>query len=123
MAVYRGYCDESEELSSDVIIVAGLVAPTNRWESFEANWRIALAYHKVAYFHGLEFYNRKGPWAFGTEWDNENKRGLFIRDLIAVVQARETKPNIAVISIVSKSDYRRRFASSSACARFNVAAL
>ncbi len=66
MAVYRGYCDESEEPSSQILVVAGLIAPANRWESLETNWRLVLAHNKVAYFHSVEFYDRRAV-ALGTE--------------------------------------------------------
>lgn len=109
MATFRGYCDESEETNSEIVVVAGLIAPTARWERFETDWKLVLASYGIDYFHAVEFYHSDGPWKRGTQWDAESYRASFIAKLLSVVQALETKPDVAVVSLVWKKDYKLIF--------------
>ena len=108
--VFRAYCDESgKEESSQVLVVAGLLAPTARWESFETNWKLVLAHNNARYFHASEFYNRRDEFRLGTKWDSENARESFVRELLSVLQANETRPDVALISLVWKDAYKETF--------------
>jgi uncharacterized membrane protein YfbV (UPF0208 family) len=110
MIPFTGYCDESEQPPRcRFLIAAGLIAPTNRWIQFEYNWKLVLAHYNVDYFHAIEFYNNKGPWRRGTEWDDDNYRARFLAELFNVVQSTEFKPDVAIVSLVWKEAYKAIF--------------
>ena len=120
MIPFTGYCDESEDQPrSRYLIAAGLIAPTNRWIQFEYNWKLVLAKYKIDYFHAIEFYNNKGPWRRGTEWDDDNYRARFLAELLSVVQSTECKPDVVIVSLVWKEAYKAIFPKHDIVKRFS----
>ena len=105
-----GYCDESgTEGKAQVLVVAGLLAPANRWERFEADWKLILAAHRIDYFRAHDFYKRKKQFALGTVWDSQFKRDQLVQQLLQVVQSHETAPATILVSLVYLEEYRRVF--------------
>ena len=78
---YAGYFDRSE--SSELTIVGGWLSTTDKWEKFDADWRIALAKAEVPYFHMKEFAPSAGEFA---SWKGyETKRRNLIQRLVSII--------------------------------------
>jgi hypothetical protein len=107
MVGLKGYCDESgQDGQSRVLVVAGVLSPSNRWERFESEWKLVLASEHLDYFHAYDFYQRKPPFRLGTDWDSKTKRDHLIDNLISIVQSHVA---VALVSLVYLEDYKQTF--------------
>lgn len=77
MLTIAAYFDESgTHAGSEAVAVAGYLATPEEWESFEVEWRAALAEWGLDYFHMSKFANRIGEYA---SWTEDDRRERFVR--------------------------------------------
>jgi hypothetical protein len=77
------YCDASGGSDQPAMMVAGYVSTIGAWESFDTNWRLALAKYGLPYFHMKEFAHFHGPFE-GWEAKEGTRRNL-LSDLARII--------------------------------------
>lgn len=60
---WTAYFDESGTHDSSIVILAGVIAPSEQWAAFDAEWAAMLARHQVPYVHCSEATHSKGAYA------------------------------------------------------------
>ena len=88
VGMMSAYCDASGTEDQPVVAVAGWIGPVARWDTFEVDWKIALARFDVPYLHMKEFAHFKGP--FETWKGDEPKRRAFLATLTHVIHSSAT---------------------------------
>jgi hypothetical protein len=102
MLMLTGYMDETGNTKDErqrFAGMAGLVAPLENWEKFEARWKRILGEFKIPYFHMKDFANFKG---FHKGWHEQKRRKLFGKLMTCIAMAYP----IPVGSICSSEDFR-----------------
>jgi len=96
------YMDESGHSDdTDFVGMAGLVAPSVRWETFEREWGHTPKEAGISSFHMREFAHSVGEF---RKWkENEPKRKELLAKLMAVVSRTNA---VAIGAIVSRADFR-----------------
>jgi hypothetical protein len=70
---YTVYLDESgTHAGAQSLVVAGYVAPTDDWITFETEWQACLAEYGIESFHMADFANKAYPFAYLEEDAREN---------------------------------------------------
>ena len=86
MLAFNAYFDASHHDEPKATVVAGYAAPLRLWESFEIDWRLALARYCVPYFHMKEFIAKQGAFSDPC-WQSEARRKEFLTLLIDITKA------------------------------------
>jgi Protein of unknown function (DUF3800) len=101
--LYSAYMDETGH-SSDTNFagMAGLVAPVERWEVFEQDWKAALKEFDLAHFHMKEYAHSTGQ--FKKFKGDEGKRREIYGRLMDIIAAAEAMPMGSVVSMADWKD-------------------
>lgn len=75
MAMFTLYCDASGKEQDQLLVVAGYIAPADKWKSFGSEWIRILRSFDVNYFHMREFAHSVGEYK-GWKGDEGRRRGL-----------------------------------------------
>jgi len=85
VSVMSGYCDASGSDDQSVVAVAGWIGSVANWNTFEIDWKIALARFDIPYLHMKEFAHSTGPYQ--TWKGDEPKRRAFLSTLTDVIHS------------------------------------
>jgi hypothetical protein len=102
MAMFTAYFDASGSPDqTEVLTVAGFIAPVEQWLFFEKDWKEVLARYGVSSLHMKEFAHSRGEFC---SWkDDKIKRQSFLSLLIATIRSRVHHSFVASIYL---PDYR-----------------
>jgi hypothetical protein len=103
MVMLKAYFDESGHSSAPgyrPFAVGGCVAPLERWEIFEEEWKRILARFDVKCFHATDLAAYQGEF---RDW-NDARRKEFMGILVGLVRQYVARPVGAVLPLVA---YRR----------------
>src|SRR5450759_1876110 len=78
------YAEESghaADLNCRHVGMAGIIAPSERWEEFDRLWLTILARYGLDNFHMREYAHRRGPF---VGWSEEKRRNLMQELLDAI---------------------------------------
>jgi hypothetical protein len=79
----QAYFDESGTQSDDpVLVLAGLLAPAENWESLSVEWQRLIDDWGIQFFHMSEFENNQGPY---KTWRNEGVREIRLNALLDLI--------------------------------------
>lgn len=96
------YADESghaADLNCRHVGMAGIVAPSDKWEEFDSLWVAILERYGLQNFHMREYAHRRGPFA---DWPEEKRRSLMNELLDAIASLSPT----IVGSVISMQAWR-----------------
>lgn len=98
MFVHTAYFDDSGKKETDILLVGGYIATIREWETFTADWKLALARKHIHEFKRADFQARRiGDWT-------SRKRDDFLSDLAQIIHDY-TKHAFAYA--ISMPDWRR----------------
>ncbi len=101
--MFTAYLDASGSLNQPVICVAGYVATVKAWETFDTDWRIALAHDNVPYFHMKEFIACRGAFKDWTP-DQVSRRANFLARLVDIIRVA-CRNGFQTLTAIRKCDF------------------
>ena len=82
-------------LTNTRTVVSGYVSTVDRWERFDADWRLLLAKENVPYFHMNEFAGSRKVY---KDWKgNEVRRARFLSQLAEIISAHALRSFSAIL--------------------------
>jgi hypothetical protein len=80
--IFKSYVDESGTHRESLnLVLAGYVATTDQWSSFETEWKSALIEFGINFFHMADFANKAPPYNTWTKYE----RGIRFKRLIEII--------------------------------------
>jgi hypothetical protein len=83
LAVLIAYLDESGDVDTPLLTIAGYLSNEHKWKRFEREWRKCLKEYGVSYLHMREFTQSRNEF---KDWP-ESKRRAFVKQITWIIKS------------------------------------